>query len=357
MERLQKKWIGRFTLSLLIVVLAIGIVFADDSLLITGLLDEDTVVPLSMIRELPQLTQDVVAVNSAGKESHFTVTGALFDDLLATYGKQQENILGIRLIASDGYSIDVPREVLVQREIILAYLTDGMLLDERSEPLRAIIPEERAMYWVRNLIQIEIIDQVQSAEITTIRFLESLTEIQPLEDYAYYAEIDQAINIQEIVENLGLDQKPERVFFQASDGFEKNETYEEFSSGYIKMTGTSAPLFLSPKLPKGMQVKDIVFFTVADNGFVSLTQAFDYYAPKTQDDVVGISLAELMADLGVVKSDLYRLTAIDGYEVEVTAEDMASGYVYFDEDQVRSYFPGLRRNTSVLGLYTIEAVR
>lgn len=65
---------------------------------------------------------------------------------------RQENTLRIRLSGSDGYSIEVPAEILANRDIILAYLVNGKSLDERKQPLRAIILEERAVYWVRTLI-------------------------------------------------------------------------------------------------------------------------------------------------------------------------------------------------------------
>lgn len=296
----MKKWMGRLTVSVLVVLLLVGIASASDSISIKGLLHEKLIIPLAVIKGLPQLTEDVVAVNSAGNESHFSATGALFGDLLAQYGKTQENILGIRLIASDGYSIDVPREVLAKRQIILAYEVDGLPLDEGSAPLRIVIPGERPMYWVRNLTEIEIIDQVTAAEVQSIRFLETWAEVESLENYAYHTDLDQAINLGKALQSLELDQEPSRVFLKAADGFEKSEATAVFRSGYIKMTGINAPLFLSAELPKGMHVKDIVFFTLADNGFVSLTQALNYYGPQMVDDVVGIKLAVLLADLGMM---------------------------------------------------------
>ena len=353
----MKRWISRLIMSFFALVLAVGIACAGDSVTVSGLLAEDVMVPLTLIKELRQITEEVVPVTSAGVESHYAATGAVFSDLLAHYGKRQEDILGIRLVASDGYSIDVPRDILMERQIILAYIVDGMPLEQDGESLRVVIPGERAMYWVRNLSRIEVIDQIQRAEVRTLRFLESLAEMGPLEDYPYFGHVDQAMKIKETLEYLEINEQPERVFFKASDGFEKNEAYDEFVSGYIKITGRSAPLFLSPELPEGMHVRDIVFFLFGDNAFASLTQAFNYYEPKMVDDVVGISFLELMTDLEMAQGDMYRLTALDGYQIEVTDEDMAQGYVSFYEGQVCSYFPGLPPNTSVRSLYTVEVLQ
>jgi len=142
----------------MILVLATGSVLAaEPTLILEGLFAEALSIPVSLLMDLPQETVHVVAVNSAGEESPFSATGARFSDLLATYGKEQENMEKIRLIAGDGYSIEVPGHVLRERAIILAYLIDGKPLDERDAPLRVVIPEERAMYWVRNLSKIEVL--------------------------------------------------------------------------------------------------------------------------------------------------------------------------------------------------------
>lgn len=156
---------GRLCLALVILALATGMIFADSSILtIEGLFEEALSVSVSMLETLPKETVDVVAVNSAGEETPFTAAGALFSDLLAQYDQEQDHVLSMRLVAGDGYSIDVPAEVLASRQIILAYQIDGMPLGEDSAPLRVIIPGERAMYWVRNLSKIEVLDRVPNAE-------------------------------------------------------------------------------------------------------------------------------------------------------------------------------------------------
>ena len=53
--------------------------------------------------------------------------------------------------------IEVPHEILAARDIIFAYEIDGKPLAEKAKPIRAVLPEERAMYWVRNLKTVEIL--------------------------------------------------------------------------------------------------------------------------------------------------------------------------------------------------------
>lgn len=338
----MSKWIVKSVLGVLLMLSVMGIAFAEDVLVVEGLFSEDLQISIGLIKELPQHTQKVVAVMSGGQEDVYTVTGALFSDLLAIYGREQEDIFGLRLVAKDGYAIDLSSDILQDRQIILTYLVNNMPLEDNALPLQITIPGERAMYWVRSLARIEVLSQKQIVEVKTIRFLESLTKMCPLEDYNYQGDVDQALRIQVILDELELTQSPERVFFKAADGFEKNETYAEFSASFIKMTGAYAPLFIRPGLPEGMQIKDIVYCIFGDNAFVSLAQGQK-------------SLASLVADLGLPQDARYRLTALDGYSIELGAADINNGYVYVDDQAyVHSHFPDLPKNTSIRGLYTIE---
>lgn len=68
----------------LIIIILTGItLLAEDYLVLHGLLEDEVIVSLSDIKELPQVTKDVISVNSLGHQDHFTVTGCLFNDLLA----------------------------------------------------------------------------------------------------------------------------------------------------------------------------------------------------------------------------------------------------------------------------------
>jgi len=346
--------ISQVAFCLLLLVLLQGISSAEESLTIRGLFAEETMVPLVMIRELPQVTEQVIPLTSAGPAEPYSATGALLSDLLAEYGKGQDGLLGIRLLASDGYSVDVPREILLQRQIMLVHTVDAKPLADQGEALRVVIPGERAMYWVRNLTEIEIMGHVQFAETKTVYFLESLAARVPLIDYAYNGEVDQALRIGDTLEKLGLTGQPTRILFTAADGFEKSETPGTFSSSYIKMTGEHAPLFLSPELPEGMQIRDIVCIIYADHAFVSLRQAFEYYQSVNVDNVKALPLAELLADLGMVQGERFRLTALDGSQTELEAEELMGGFLFFAESQIVSSFPDLGPNGAVQGLYMIE---
>ena len=102
---------------LLLTVVSTAIFATEDSLLISGF-EEEIRFTVAEVKELPVIDKKVVSVNAAGNKKEYTITGALLADLLKKHGKSQQDLKGIRMIAGDGYEIDVDQSILQQRDII-----------------------------------------------------------------------------------------------------------------------------------------------------------------------------------------------------------------------------------------------
>lgn len=137
----------------------------------------ETEITVESLKELLPVSKQVEAVRRGGETTQYAVKGALLADVLLGIGKSQADLWAIRLEAGDGYSIEVPQEILKTRQIILAYEVDGKPLEDDARPVRVIIPEERAMYWVRNLIRIEILTPEPAAAVTELVFIESAVHV------------------------------------------------------------------------------------------------------------------------------------------------------------------------------------
>ncbi len=323
---------------------------------IAGLDGGEVDVTIEELKSMESVTMDAVAIDSAGNKTNYSVTGPLLADLLVKYDKRQSQLFAIRLIAGDGYSIEVPGEVLKARDVILAHTINGKPLEDKDKPLRIIIPDERAMYWVRNLARIEILGESSELATQNIYFLETKISCVPSEEYTYYESLDRAVKVNDLTGSTE-DKTVNTVFMKAADGFEKNEQTEIFKSGYIKYTGEDAPVFLSPDIPKGMYVKNILWFSYGENAFVSAGKSAEVFEKRKAGDKEGISIADLFAETGMAEAGMYRFTASDGYSVEVAAEDISKGIVYADNSgHVRTCFDGLPKNTTVKGLLSISAV-
>ncbi len=329
---------------------------AEDSIIISGIEDSDIQIKLDEIKDLEAITRDVISIDSNGDKKEYTVTGALFDEVLKKYGKSQKDITVIRLIAGDGYSIEVPNEVLKNRELILAYEINGEPLDEKTQPLRAVVPDERAMYWVRNLLQIEVIKNVEKTEISKVVFLETAVENIEQHDYTYYESVDKAVKVNELISTFEEISDDKTVYLKASDGLEKNETSEIFTSGYIKVTGKETPLFLLPDLPKGMHVKEMLLFTYGKTAFFSFENGLKVF--ELCGEKQGISLKDIINETGLTQGEKYLFEALDGYTVEIDEADIEKGIVYKRTmGGYAVYFEGLGKNTTVKQLLSFEVIK
>ena len=213
------------------------------------------------------------------------------------------------------------------------------------------------MYWIRNLVKIEVLESAPKAEVGRVLILETLISQANAEDYTYYESTDKAVKVEELLELLALESLPDTASFVASDGFEKNEQLDIFSKGYIKFTGEDAPLFLSPDLPKGMHIKSIYLCSMGDVALVSQQMAAEVLGTKEVKDKVGVDLKELINKAGLADADKYLLTAADGYTVEILREDREKGVVFINsKGQVTTFFEDLPKNTQVKDFLSIEGI-
>ncbi|MCR3923120.1 MAG: molybdopterin-dependent oxidoreductase, partial [Firmicutes bacterium] len=238
---------------------------------------------MSQIMDFPVVEKEIVTIDDDGNENICNIKGALLADILESMGKNQHNLSGIRLVAGDGYMMEVPAEILEIRDVILAYEIDGEPLEEKTQPLRAFIPEERSMFWVRNLLRVEILELKEELVLTKLLILETALHNFEKQDYTYYESLDQAISCDNLFEAVAEDSINDTVFIKATDGLEKNERTDVFRSGYLKVTGAETPAFVAPDLPKGMHVKEILWLSRVNTGFLSVTKGLEYF-PMMQNE-------------------------------------------------------------------------
>jgi len=338
-------------------ILNTGVIADEGEFMISDLKGKDITINLKELKGLPVIEETAISADEGDDKNEYEVKGVLLSDLLASQGVSKQDLKKIRLVAGDGYEIDIPEPILQQRKLILAFEINGEPLDERTKPIRVVIPNEMSMYWLKNLSEIKIADMVETVDIKSLVFLETLaSELQKI-DYTYYESVDKAVKISEIIEYMELDTDLRTVSFKAADGFEKNETIDVFAEAYIKITGKNVPLFLSPDFPKGMHIKDMLFINYGSTSICSIEQSKNVFDLKTAGDNEGVPMSELIEGSKLVQADRYEVIAVDGYSVKVSAEDMKSGIVYTDEkDTVRIAFADLGKQYSVKYLYEIKAL-
>ncbi|GAA0177088.1 hypothetical protein SH2C18_03750 [Clostridium sediminicola] len=330
----------------------------EGSLKLTGL-DEEFEVAYNDIYAMETVTEHMKNLTSAGELKEVDVTGVKLDDILASKNISQKDFEVIRLIAGDGYSIDVPADIISQKDIVLAFEFDGKPLEDKAKPMRAAINDVRTMYWVSNLKEINFSKKGNSgAEASSgsnkVIFLETAMKSLEEHDYTYYEKTDKAVKVDDLFKAY-IPTASSDVNFVAADGFEKSEKIDVLLQGYIKNSGEDVPLFLSPDLPKGMQVKNILALSCADTSFVSAAHSIETLTSKEVQGAKGAALEEV-AKVGNLKADSYLITAADGYNVEITSEDLSKGILYKNNDGLYAvkFSEDLPKSTNIKDIISIE---
>lgn len=332
-------------------------VTADDGqeILITGLQDSDYKITVGDLKKLPAVTKKARANRANGETVKVKATGPLLEDVLQQKGKSVKDYSTIRFTARDGYSIAVPPDVLKNREIILAYQIDGKPLDAENEPVRVVIPGERAMYWMRMLDRIDLETGAEQIPVTKVVFLETAVKTLPQENYKYFDSTDKAIKTKDLVDSYAKTDKVKNVFIKASDGLHKNETKSNFLGAYIKITGKEVPKFLAPHLPQGMHVRDVLYINYGETSFLSYSQGQKVLSLQTLDGQSGIALSDVIKQTGLNRAAKYKFSSLDGSSWELAVNDLGSGLIYENgQGNLAFCCPEIVADKSVDNLVAIE---
>ena len=92
-------------------------------------------------------------ISSTGDVAEVEVAGFSLNDLLAKNRIDLANIASINFIASDGYVMSAPAETFANTSVYIMLSRDEKGLNYP----RSCIPDQRSMYWVKNLLTIELI--------------------------------------------------------------------------------------------------------------------------------------------------------------------------------------------------------
>ena len=288
------------------------------------------------IYKMENTTVKMKNLSSTGETVESDVTGVNLLDIINEMEININEVVSLRFIASDGYEIDVPKEIFDGKDIILAYEFDGEKLHELKMPLRTAINDVRSMYWVANLIEIDInlSSDIQDEEIVNENqvyyILEEAVKLLEIEDYSYYDSTDSAIRVKDLFEKY-VDNTSNSVKFIATDDFEKTEELDILLDGFIKLTGENAPLFTSPDMPAGMQVKNIMSLKCGNTTFLTGKLLQDKFTQKEVREKTGADLEEIMEFLDIT-SDTIEFFASDGYSTQVEGNLMNEGILYLMDD-------------------------
>lgn len=320
-----------------------GEVADGQAITITGLPDGEKSFTGQEVKGFKSVDADTVSVNASGESTPTVCTGVLLETILAECGVSQKDYGSIIITASDGYAIEMPADVLQKRDIIIAYKVNGESCD-----LRSVVPDERAMYWVKFIEKIELMNRTVEVPVKQVFMLETLLEDLEKTDYKYKESMDTAVSMADLLEAVG--EKNDFIDLAGTDGWSKAEKWELAQAQYLKITGEEAPMFVGPDLPEGMRLKKTLSIQSGENCVIGVEMAMEKQAIATGK---GIKLSDLLKESGIGDAASYVLTAKDGYTATIKAADMAKGMVTVEDGIIVARFEGLEKSTTVKQLLSI----
>ena len=287
-----------------------------------GVWDEDRTFLAEEIKAFEPYEALIKSSTSNGEIKETQVKGTLLKDILAENSADIEDFETVRIVSSDGYEIIVPTDVFKNREIILSYEENGKEYEGDLGAFRSVVPDERAMYWVKGVVLLDFSENVESSNIEKMVFLDNVGEYLELEDYTYYEATDKAIKISDLVEKcvkLGDETSGTLI---ASDGLKDDKDIKTLNDGYLKLTGEFAPLFTSPDMPKGMQIKGLSYLKIGNTSFASVSALGGE-----------IDLKSILKD-GSLDDSSYLAYDIDGNETVIEGKAINSSVLKIENESL-----------------------
>ena len=298
----------------------------NDSFIIAAGSKEIIVNVSELSKNYDPVNRDVISINSSGEENKMNVTGVPLMKVLKAQGIEPVSFSSVRPVSGDGYSIEIPEDILKKREILLAYKIDGEPINDKSKPVRIIVPDERAMYWARNVVKIELLDKRETVETEQIVFLETAYKNLEKTKNMYQDSFDPAVKISDLLSNSGSTSYNE-LYCVSGDGLERTETRENALVSLIKISGKASPLFLSPDLPGGMFIKEIALFKHDDICFISL----ESFQNTTESTDGSLNINEVMNKTEIGESEVYQITSLDGSKTRVSVSELNASKILLND--------------------------
>lgn len=292
-----------------------------------------TITISELMTKFDPVSADVISINSSGEENKMNVTGVPLREVLKSKGIDLNSFNSVRPVSGDGYSIEIPEEILLKRIVLLAYEIDGELLNDKSKPVRIIVPDERAMFWARNVVKIELVNRQEVSGTCRIVFLETAYKNLEKTEYMYQDSYDPAVKISDLLSDYDSENGNE-LYFVSEDGLKRTETKENALMSLIKISGKASPLFLSPDLPGGMFIKNIVLFKYGCICFFSL----ETFRRSVQNNEKTILVKDILNNTEMEHGENYKITFPEGKSSTISEKQIHNAKISLNEGIISMTF-------------------
>lgn len=209
------------------------------------------------------LDKDNIDILQDEVASNMTWRGILLFDLIYDYTDSDYD--AITLVSEDNYLVALNREEISEYKPLLALILEDEILKPGDR--RLIVPEMGRMYWITNIKEIRL--QKDSPLITP----RIIYQINPLLKRFPLIEID---DIPGMVSGYQLDELLRSIFritdgeyfFLSLDGLSHKLSWDPYLKGSLLAMGSEGFSFVNPLIPRGMQVKNLLYMQYEDTGIM-----------------------------------------------------------------------------------------
>ena len=230
---------------------------------------------LSELYELPLQQTDSTRLTSTGETIVSKIKGVDVSYFLEKMGKSMNDVGSVRLIATDGYLAEVPRELLAQSKLFVVLEEDGKFLDHEDQIVKSGLIDQRSLYWVRLLSRVEFTEPLPQRSFTQWFFAEPLIDSLETFDFDVYIYKEKAVYLLDILDKIEDDS--EVVVMTAVDGLTKVERRPDLVNTVIVLSGEGNPMFTAKDIGKGREFKSMITLDTLSSRVIftgSLTKSF-----------------------------------------------------------------------------------
>lgn len=276
-------------------------------------------VNMDLLKKEESHSLNVVSVDSKNEREELRVTGAKLLDVLGL--KNFNRTKYIRFLSRDGYSIGIDREILLTRDLYLIYLVEKEDI-RHLDQVKLVIPGERSIYWVSNLMEIDLSYENMYINTREIISFSQLEKEGFLVDYPFQDFRGKALSGDLLLKSY--ESQLDGIYIKSFDGLKKDEYRDIFKEAFIRKEGDSYTLVTSSQA-RGMKVKDIAYFKYDRFAFVNLYKFFmtyekyAFYELLEDLEMIGDSYTINYKDTSIELSldDFKTLRLIDGEDLKV----------------------------------------
>lgn len=224
--------------------------------------DKSIRITVDDLKKFSQVSTETILAKTNGVREDIKASGVLLADILKKNNIDINAYEALGITGRDNYYSMISKDIMENRDIILATIVDGEEIPREEKPVRIVIPDEMGPYWVKCVSKIELYTHISPKNIQNVYIFKALVkDIEPYY-YEYYGSQDESYLVGKILTKFG--EVDQNGFFTmvASDGLIKNETISMVRDRYyIKTGGVNAPMNISPGFKLGYNVKEMTSFS------------------------------------------------------------------------------------------------